>query len=62
MLTGYLRTRHVIEKTAELRPEHSEPGRKVIFILFDALREDFVEWPDGRSPNLKPDAPYAFKG
>ena len=31
------------------------PGRKVIFFLFDALREDFIEWPGGKAPNLKAD-------
>ena len=62
MLAGYLRDRPLIKTTAELKPEHSEPGRKVIFILFDALREDFVEWPDGNPPYLQSDAPYSFTG
>ena len=34
----------------------------MIFILFDALREDYIEWPGGKQPYLDPGAPYAFEG
>lgn len=53
---GFLRTRHKITQNVDLSPEHYEPGRKVIFFLFDALREDFIEWPEGKPPNLSADA------
>ena len=61
-LSGFLRPRHIITETAELKPEHSEPGRKVLFILYDALREDYIEWPNDKMPNLDPNASYAYKG
>lgn len=61
-LSSFLRPRHIITETAELAPEHSEPGRKVIFILYDALREDYIEWPGNEMPNLDPNASYAYTG
>ena len=30
--------------------------------MFDALREDYIEWPDGKLPHLDPDASYAYAG
>ena len=49
--------------------EHSEPfetgydsDRKVIMLLVDALREDFVEFDTNASLYLDPEASYAYKG
>ena len=47
-ISGFMKPRHMILQNAELSPEHEAPGRKVIFILFDALREDYIEWPGGK--------------
>jgi hypothetical protein len=43
-------------------PEKSQNDRKVILLLFDALREDFVALPDDVEPYLKVDRPSAYKG
>ena len=31
-------------------------------MLFDALREDFLLWPEDSELNLDPEAPYAYTG
>ena len=31
-------------------------------VLYDALREDFIEWPGDKQPYLKPDDTYAYTG
>jgi len=44
------------------KPEKSEGKRKVILLLFDALREDFVELPNDTHRFLALDLPGAYKG
>ena len=61
-MSGFSKPRHMILQNSEPGPEHEAPGRKVLFILFDALREDYIEWPGDKQPNLDPNAPYAFTG
>ena len=59
---SFYKFRPLILDSAELQPEHEKPGKKVILVLYDALREDFIEWPDNKEPNLSLDAAYAYKG
>ncbi len=42
--------------------KHAKSGRKVIFMLFDAMREDFLEWPEDTSLYLSDEASYSYKG
>ena len=41
-MSGFFKPRAMLTEHSALREEHKSPGRKVIFMLFDALREDFV--------------------
>ena len=43
--TGFYATREKLYDHSVLTQEHAQPGRKLIFLIFDALREDFNEWP-----------------
>ena len=40
----------------------SESDRKVIFLLVDALREDFVQFDEGTHQYLDSESPSAYKG
>jgi len=60
--SSFFRSRPLILENSELGPEHQKPGQKVIYILFDALREDYIEWPGGAPPNLSLDSPDAYAG
>ena len=60
-LTGFFKPKPELKEKSQLLPEHSAPGRKVIYVLFDALREDYIEWPNDEQPNLDPEAGYAYK-
>ena len=49
--------------------DHSEPfetgydsDRKVIMLLVDALREDFVEFDTNENLHLDPEADFGYKG
>ena len=43
--------------------EQAKSGkRKVIMMLFDALREDFVEWDPDTHTYIDTEADYAYKG
>jgi len=44
-LSSFFKSPLQVTEHSPLLPEHAAPGRKVIYVLFDALREDFVEWP-----------------
>ena len=52
ILQGFFKPREVLTDSSEQLTQHKAPGRKVIYMLFDALREDFVEWPDDTVLNL----------
>lgn len=43
--TSFFKNKPEMKEHSPMLPEHSAPGRKVIFVLFDALREDYIEWP-----------------
>ena len=51
--TGFFKSREKLTIHSQQTEEHVQPGRKVISILFDALREDFVEWPEDQKLNLE---------
>ena len=54
-LNGFFRPRAQLTDSSVLKEQHYEPGRKVIYLLFDALREDFCEWPEDVKTNLVPE-------
>ena len=62
VFSGFFKSKTLVLDRAPLLPEHAAPGRKVIYLLFDALREDFVKWPGDRQPTLNLTASYAYKG
>ena len=45
-LMGFFKPRATLTEHSPVTEDHSAPGRKVIYMLFDALREDFLQWPD----------------
>ena len=51
--TGFFKSREKLTDHSLLTEKHAQPGRKVIYLLFDALREDFVEWPENQKLNLE---------
>ena len=52
-LSGFMKPRVQLTDHSALEEEHMQPGRKVIYMLFDALREDFVDWPEDQKLNLE---------
>ena len=61
-LMGFFKPRATLTEHSPVREEHSAPGRKVIYMLFDALREDFLQWPEDQDLNLDPEESYAYTG
>ena len=61
-LSSFFKPKASLLNAAELTPEYEAPGKKVIYMLFDALREDFVEWPNGEQPYLDTSENYAYRG
>lgn len=61
-LNGFFRERTTLTDSSELKEKHYEPGRKIIYLLFDALREDFCEWPDDVKTNLETEPFQAYQG
>ena len=62
-LDGFFREKTMLSDKSPPRgssPENSQ--RKVILLLADALREDFVEFPENVDTYLKPEDPMAYKG
>ena len=49
------------DKTEPFAAEN-DSDRKVILLLIDALREDFVEFDTNTHLYLDPEAPYAYRG
>ena len=62
VFNGFFVPRTKLTEVSPMTQEHEKPGRKVIFMLFDALREDFLEWPEKQSLNLDSEASYAYQG
>ena len=62
-MDGFFREKTMLTDKSPPRgsnPENSD--RKVILLLADALREDFVEFPENVDTYLKHDDPMAYKG
>ena len=63
IFNGFMKPKALLTETSQLvESKHAGKGRKVIFMLFDALREDFVEWPEDQTLNIEEDSNYAYKG
>ena len=61
-LNGFFKPRAMLAEYSPIKAQHSQPGRKVIYMLFDAMREDFVQWPSDQELNLDSEAQYAYQG
>ena len=61
-MNGFFRQRALLLDKSNQRILPSKSDRKVIFLMVDALREDFVEFDEKTPRFLDLDAPYAYKG
>jgi predicted AlkP superfamily pyrophosphatase or phosphodiesterase len=61
-MSAFFKQKHNLEQKTEPATHRSTTKQKVILLLFDALREDFVEVPDGFNRYLDLDRPTAYKG
>ena len=61
-LNGFFKPRTMLTDHSQMAQKHAKSGKKVIFMLFDAMREDFLEWPEDASLYLSDKASYSYKG
>ena len=61
-LQGFFRQKAVLANKSPAPQPTVHNNRKVIMMLVDALREDFVEFEDPTHTRIKPEMPDHFKG
>lgn len=63
-MQGFFRPKAILENKTEPERYPRENERKVIMLLVDALREDYVEFDEKsfKHAHLTPDMPSDFKG
>jgi hypothetical protein len=60
--SAFFKQKHNLRNIAEPASHKSNTKQKVILLLFDALREDFVETPPEFNRYLDLERPSAYKG
>lgn len=59
-LNGFFKPRAMLPDHSRLGTKHAKNGKKVIYMLFDAMREDFIDWPEETALFLESNATYAY--
>lgn len=61
-LSSFFKPRAMMSEHSRFGTKHAKNGRKVIYMLFDAMREDFIDWPAESQLFLENNATYSYTG